>query len=139
MKLFTIFAAALFPFMVSAGLPCPDLHPASGFHWEGRHGPGDEIVCIAVDADGTTAFILFRGNTPPLLAEDLTRAEVGMALGQPVRWYEQGPDRDYQAELFLDTSLNSSIRVFIPRSPAGTFLQRVRLVGALPRWPKDYP
>jgi hypothetical protein len=139
MKILALFTMALFPLTVAAELRCPELPPSARVHWNGRYGPGDEVVCLAVEADGTPAFSLFRGNTPPLVAVDLTRAEVGMAFGQPVRWYEQGSVRDYQAELFLDASPNSSIRVVVPRNPAGTFRERVKLVGALPRWPNDAP
>lgn len=138
MKIFAFFTLALFPLTVAADLRCPELPPSARVHWKGHYGPGDEVVCLAVEADGTPAFSLFRGSTPPLVAVELTRGEVGMAFGQPVRWYEQGADRDYQAELFLDASA-SSIRVFVPRNPAGTFLERVKLIGALPRWPNGTP
>lgn len=139
MNIFALFAILLFPLTVAAELRCPQLPPSARVHWEGRYGPGDEVVCRAVGADGTSSFILFRGNTPPLVAQGLTRAEVGMAFGQPVRWYEQGSDRDYQAELFVDASPHSGIRVFVPRNPTGTFLERVKLVGALSGWPKGPP
>lgn len=139
MKISVLFAIALFPVTAAAELRCPELPPGARVHWSGHYGPGDEVVCHAVEADDTSAFTLFRGNTPPLVGVDLTRAEIGIAFGQPVRWYEQGSDRDYQAELFLDGNPHSSIRVFVPRKPAGTFLERVKLVGALSRWPKATP
>ena len=139
MNIFALFALALYPLTVAAELRCPELPPSVRVHWEGHYGPGDEVVCLAVEADGTSAFILFRGSTPPLVSEGLTRAEVGMAFGQPVRWYEQGSDRDYQAEIFPDASPHNSIRVFVPRNPAGTFLERVKLVGALSKWPQSTP
>lgn len=138
MNISALFAIALLPLSVAGQPKCPELPPDARVHWEGHFGP-DEAACLAVEVDGSLAFGLYRGNTPPLVAEDLVRAEVGMVFGLPVRWYEQGSDRDYQAELFLDATTRNSIRVVVPRNPADTFLGRVKLVGALPMWPKSAP
>jgi len=130
MKILVLAAIALFPLAVAAQRRCPELPSSASVHWESHHGP-DFDACYALNKDGSLAFGLYRGNTPPLLADSLTRAEVGTVAGKPVRWYANGPERSYQAELFLGTSADDSIRVFVPRQPAGTFRERVKLVGAL--------
>ncbi len=138
MNVTALIATTLLPLAVAARPPCPELPSYAEVRWERHYGP-DFDVCLALSSDRTLAFTVYRGNTPPLLAVNLTRAQVGTVAGKPARWYEQGIERDYQAEVFLDASLNNSIRVLVPRSPADTFLERVKLVGDMSIEHRDAP
>ena len=130
MKMIVLTAITLLPMALAAQPRCPDLPSGAPVHWRHDRGP-DFDACLALNTDNTVAFALYRGNTPPLVAENLTRAEVGTVAGKPVRWYSNGKEGSYQAELFLSASTDNGIRVFVPREPASTFTMRVNLVGAL--------
>ena len=128
MKIAVLAAIAVLPMALAAQPHCPELPSGAPVHWRHDRGP-DFDACLALNGDNTVAFALYRGNIPALLAQNLTRGEVGTVAGKPVRWYSSGQEGSYQAELFLST--DDSIRVFVPREPASTFTMRVKLVGAM--------